>query len=71
MNKIYIATVFVPLETVNPTKSVQEMMDMGVKGVFLVFDEKEKADNLVDIVGNGSGVIVMDKGDEVGNTKLS
>ena len=71
MNKIYITTVFLPLESIKLARAEQELIGMGVKGFFLVFDTKENADNLVDKIGNGSGVIVMDKGDEIGNTKPS
>ena len=67
MNKIYIATVFLPLDSLN-SKVEKILEDMGIKGFFPVYDNREDADKLIDEIGMGI-VIDMEKND--GNTKPS
>lgn len=67
MNKIYIATVFLPLETMK-SEAEEVLKEMGIKGFFPVYETREEADNLVDEIGMGI-VIDMEKGN--GNTKHS
>lgn len=67
MNKIYIATVFLPLETMK-SEAEEVLKEMGIKGFFPVYETREEADNLVDEIGMGI-VIDMEKGN--GNTKPS
>ena len=67
MNKIYIATVFLPLDSLK-SEAEEVLKEMGIKGFFPVYETREEADSLVDEIGMGI-VIDMEKGN--GNTKPS
>ena len=69
MNKIYIATVFLPLESLK--SGIEDTLKaMNIKGFMPVYDNEEEADSLVDEIGMGI-VIDMARGEPGGDTKLS
>ena len=63
MNKIYIATVFLPLNSLN-SKVEKILEDMGIKGFFPVYETREEADKIIDEVGMGI-VIDMARGEPI------
>lgn len=58
MNKIYIATVFLPLESLK-SEAEETLKEMNIKGFMPVYETREDASSLIDEIGIG---IVIDMG---------
>lgn len=67
MTKIYIATVFLPLDSLR-FEAEQVLKEMGIKGFFPIYETREEADNLVSEIGMG---VVIDMERSNGNIELN